>query len=108
VPEWTGPSDGWTDGQPEGGRAGGRTGRHFSRLDLVWVSSDIAKDARERWVPVTRDLDPVVTGIREHVGADEYVLQAQRFRDPPFITKRQDFRLRPSSSQPCGSWSCEW
>ena len=30
---------------------------------------------------------------------DEYVLPAQRFRNPPFNTARKELRLRPSSSQ---------
>lgn len=77
----------------------GLQGRHFSRLGLVWVSADIAKGGRERWVPVILDLAPIVDEIREVVGPEEYVLPAQRFRDPPFNTRRRDLRLRPSSSQ---------
>jgi hypothetical protein len=42
----------------------------------VWVSSDIAKGRRERWVPVIADLEGVVDEIRNHVAADEYVLPA--------------------------------
>jgi site-specific recombinase XerD len=77
----------------------GLQGRHFTRPGLVWVSADIAKGARERWVPVLTDLVPVTDEIRETVAVAEYVLPAQRFRDPPFNTRRQDLRLRPSSSQ---------
>jgi len=77
----------------------GLQGRHFARAGLVWVSADIAKGGRERWVPVLADLVLVVEEIRERVGEVEYVLPAQRFRDPPFNTQRQDLRLRPSSSQ---------
>jgi integrase/recombinase XerD len=77
----------------------GLQGRHFLRPGVVWVSADIAKGGRERWVPVIPDLAPVAEQIRQNVGHDEFVLPAQRFRDPPFNTKRQDLRLRPSSSQ---------
>jgi integrase len=65
----------------------------------VWVSADIAKGRRERWVPVIADLGPIAAEIRADVGLDEYVLPAQRFRYPPFNTARKDMRLRPSSSQ---------
>jgi integrase len=77
----------------------GLQGRHFTRPGLVWVSADIAKGARERWVPVLADLVPIADEIHDTVAAAEYVLPAQRFRDPPFNTQRQDLRLRPSSSQ---------
>jgi integrase len=46
----------------------GLQGRHFSRSGLVWVSPDIAKGGRERWVPVIPDLAAVVDEIREDVG----------------------------------------
>jgi len=45
------------------------------------------------------DLAPVVAEIVAHVGRDDYVLPAQRFRNPPFNTERQDLLQRPSSSQ---------
>lgn len=65
----------------------------------MWVSTDIAKGGRERWVPVIADLEPVVAEIRADVQTDEYVLPAQRFRDPPFNADRRDLRHQPSSSQ---------
>jgi integrase/recombinase XerD len=77
----------------------GLQGRHFARDGLVWVSHDIAKGGREGLVPVIPDLEPVVKEIRAHVAIDEYVLPAQRFRDPPFNTDRLDRRFRASSSQ---------
>jgi len=73
--------------------------RHLARRDWVWVSEDIAKGRRERWVPVLADLAPIVVEIVAHVAPDEYVLPAQRFRNPPFNTVRQDLSERPSSSQ---------
>ncbi|HEV3094052.1 MAG TPA: tyrosine-type recombinase/integrase [Solirubrobacteraceae bacterium] len=80
----------------------GLQGRHFQRDGFVWVSADIAKGGRERWVPVIADMELVVAEIRADVQADEYVLPAQRFRNPPFNTNRRDLRHRPSSSQALG------
>ncbi|MEA2493096.1 MAG: integrase/recombinase XerC, partial [Thermoleophilaceae bacterium] len=77
----------------------GLRGKHFERAGFVWVSADIAKGGRERWVPVIGDLVPVVTEIRAGVGEDEYVLPAMRFRDPPFNRRRLELAKRPSSSQ---------
>jgi len=54
----------------------------------VWVSADIAKGRRERWVPVIADLAPIAAEIRTDVGFDEYVLPAQRFRNPPSLLVR--------------------
>jgi integrase/recombinase XerD len=77
----------------------GLQGRHFARDGVVWVSSDIAKGGRERTVPVTLDLVDVVEEIRANVAVDEYVLPAQRFRNPPTNTERQELRFQPSSPQ---------
>ena len=77
----------------------GLRGEHFVPPGFIWVSPDIAKGGRERWLPVLDDLAPVVAEIVAHVGRDDYVLPAQRFRNPPFNTERQDLLQRPSSSQ---------
>jgi integrase len=77
----------------------GLKGEHFQRPGFIWVSADIAKGARERWVPVIADLAPIVDDIRAARGPDEYVLCAQRWRDAPWNTERMDLRLKPSSSQ---------
>ena len=77
----------------------GLQGSHFERAGFVQVSSDIAKGGRERWVPVIGELAPVVAEIRGNVARDEYVLPAQRFRNPPFNTERVDYARFPSSSQ---------
>jgi integrase len=68
----------------------GLQGRHFARPGFIWVAAEIAKGGRERWVPVTPDLVPIVAEIRGDVADREYVLPAQRFRDPPFNSQRQD------------------
>jgi len=77
----------------------GLQGRHFARDGFLWVSADIAKGGRERWVPVISDLALIVAEIRADVLLDEYVVPAQRFRNPPFNTDRRDLRHRSSSSQ---------
>lgn len=77
----------------------GLQGRHFRRGRFVWVSADIAKGGRERWVPVLGDLEPIVREIEWALADDEYVLPAQRFHDAPYNRRRMDLRTRPSSSQ---------
>jgi integrase/recombinase XerD len=77
----------------------GLQGRHFARGGFVWVSADIAKGGREHWVPVIADLESVVAEILADVRLEEYVLPAQRFRNPPFNTDRRDLRHQQSSSQ---------
>ena len=59
----------------------GFQGRHFRRPDLVHFSADIAKGNRERWVPVLSELAPIVREI-QRLEDDDYVLCAQRSRDP--------------------------
>lgn len=61
----------------------GLQGRHFARPGFVWVSPDIGKGHRERWVPVTMDLEPVVTEILTLIGLEDYVLPGQRSAGHP-------------------------
>ena len=56
----------------------GMQGKHFRRHGWVWVSADIGKGQKERWVPVIRDLELVWAEIAQHVAEDEYVIPAQR------------------------------
>jgi site-specific recombinase XerD len=49
-------------------------GRHFAREGLIWVSGEIAKGGRERWVPVIADLGPIVEEIRSREPTKHYVL----------------------------------
>jgi integrase/recombinase XerD len=77
----------------------GLQGRHFQREGWLWISADIGKGARERWVPVLPELEPVVREIRRTVGLDEYVIPAQRWRDPGANLRRGELSRRPSSSQ---------
>ena len=43
----------------------GLKGEHFQRDDFVWISPDIAKGQRERWVPVLNEARDVVDDIRD-------------------------------------------
>jgi integrase/recombinase XerC len=56
----------------------GVQGRHFARDGWVWVSGDIAKGGKERWLPVIPELEPVVAELQANVGADDHVLPALR------------------------------
>ena len=50
-------------------------------------------------MPVIADLAPVVDEIRANVADDEYVLPAQRFRDPGRNRDRRDYATTPASYQ---------
>jgi integrase len=52
----------------------GLQGKHFQRDNLIWVSADIAKGGRERFVPVVDDLLPVYEEIRRTTLNDQWVL----------------------------------
>src|SRR5215210_1654186 len=71
-------------------------GQDFAREGWIRI---VGKGAKQRWVPVLPELAPVVAEIRADVAHDEYVLPAQRFRDPGVNRTRQDYRLRRSSEQ---------
>lgn len=77
----------------------GLTGACFDRAGFVHVPTMIAKGGRERWVPVLPELEPVVTEILLDVDRDEFVLPAQRWRDPGVNQVRESLRSRPLSSQ---------
>ena len=51
-------------------------GRHFAREGWIWIPPELAKGGRERWIPVIRDVAPIVRDIRDHTSPDEYVLPA--------------------------------
>jgi integrase/recombinase XerC len=77
----------------------GLQGRHFERPGWIWISADIGKGNRERWIPVLVDLLPAVEDIRATVAHDDYVIPAQRWRDPGHNTSRIDLNKRPASRQ---------
>lgn len=81
------------------GELRGLQGRHFDRSNFVWISADIAKGKRERWVPVSEELSPVVREIRATFESDDYVLPAQRWRDPGVNREKTDKRKQPMSAK---------
>lgn len=66
----------------------GVTGTHFQRAGYVWVSKDIGKGGKERWIPVLPELQPVVEEILATVATDEHVLHALRNTRDPDLKKR--------------------
>ena len=76
----------------------GFQGRHFRRPDLVHISADIAKGNRERWVPILPELAPTVREV-QRLEDDDYVLCAQRWRDPGINREKEDKRKHPASTQ---------
>lgn len=77
----------------------GLQGRHFRRPGWIWISADIGKGGRERWIPVVVDLLPVVERIRATVNDDEYVIPAERWRDPGANTSKVQLYRRQASRQ---------
>jgi integrase/recombinase XerC len=77
----------------------GLQGRHFERQGWIMVSADIAKGGSGRPIPVIAEVLGIIEDIRATVGYDEYVLPAQRWRDPSRNRERIDLKLVPSSSQ---------
>lgn len=77
----------------------GLQGRHFRRPGWLWISPDIGKGGRERWVPLLPELLSIAEDIRRTVADDEYVLPAQRWRDPGENTVRADLKKRPMSAK---------
>ncbi len=54
-------------------------GLHFTRKGWLLVSAEMAKGGRERWIPVMRDLEPVVEEIGETTTHGDFVLPATRW-----------------------------
>jgi integrase/recombinase XerD len=76
----------------------GLQGRHLQRAGTVWVSPDIAKGRRERYLPITADLAPIVNEIRSHVEPNEYVLSALWIMGPPHSRDPLECRWHPVSA----------
>lgn len=78
----------------------GLQGRHFERDGFIWVSADIAKGGRERYVPIVEELYALVDEILSTVGGSHYVLTATRWADPPFNTRRHAVPEKPMAAKP--------
>lgn len=75
-------------------------GYHLARPGFVWVSPDIAKGGRERWVPLPRHLDAMVADILAQVEPAEFVLcgQAKGLAGPSKTRYHKLYRDRPMSA----------
>lgn len=80
----------------------GLQGRHFRRPGWIWVSKDIAKGGRERWVPVIADLEPVYNEIVNNVGDDRYVIPSSRWVNPGVNTVHANVDTKPISGHGLG------
>lgn len=77
----------------------GLQGRHFRRPGFVWVSQDIGKGGRERYIPVLPELADTWGEIARSCGDTEYVLPAQRWRDPGTNKRQRSLTEKPMSPQ---------
>lgn len=77
----------------------GLQGRHFRRPGFVWISADIAKGHKERWVPVIDDLQRSWQEIALWTADDEFVIPARRWLNPPVNTRWRELAKQSSSSQ---------
>lgn len=66
----------------------GLQGRHLRRPGFIWVSADIAKGGKERWIPLTPELAPIAEEIAAKVADNHYVFSAQRWRNPGVNTQK--------------------
>jgi integrase/recombinase XerD len=64
------------------GELAGLQGRHFEREGWTWLSADITKGKRERWVPVIGELESVAEEICSTVAAEHYIIPGGRQPDP--------------------------
>lgn len=82
----------------------GFRGYHFRREGYIWVSRDIGKGGRERFIPILDDLAPVVEEIRAAIEPDHFVFPAQRWRNPnvDHVEKRD---LNDQAASPQAIWN---
>lgn len=77
----------------------GLRGEHYARDGWVWISPDIAKGGRERWVPVLPEYRDTADEIRANVAWDEYVTPSRQVMNPPDNTVWEERRTKPASPQ---------
>lgn len=77
----------------------GLQGKHFRRDGFIEVTAETGKGSKARWVAVAPGLRDVVAEVLQNVGFEEYVLPAQRWRNPPRNTERESLSNRPVSPQ---------
>lgn len=52
----------------------GLQGRHFRRAGWIWISPDIGKGGKERWLPVLADIRELAIDLGEQLADDDYML----------------------------------
>jgi site-specific recombinase XerD len=73
---------------------------HLLRPGFVWVSAEIGKGGRERFIPIIEELEPIIADILDTSSALDYVLTATRWVDPPFNTQRRKIPGQPMAPKP--------
>jgi integrase/recombinase XerC len=81
------------------GEMRGLRGEHIQRPGWIWISSEIAKGARERWVPIISELLPVIEDARRTVALDHYVIAGGSAGGWGTNTFQREHPERPLSTQ---------
>jgi integrase len=76
----------------------GLQGKHFERDGYVWVSRDIGKGGKERWIPVLVDLEPMVEEILREIPHGAYVIPGRRSKGHPTPAEMYDVDKKVSAS----------
>lgn len=77
----------------------GLQGRHLARDGWIWVSEDIGKGSKERWLPVITELEPIVDEIRTLITEPaQHVLPGRRRANPPHGSEMIDVTVAQSHS----------
>lgn len=71
--------------------------RHFQRPGAIWVSPDIAKGGRQRFVPVLAELEAVVADIVQTAGPHDFVIPGRRPRGGRAALSFREMPLSPCS-----------
>lgn len=72
--------------------------RHFERQGAVWISPDIGKGGRERFIPVLPELEAIVAEILEHTEPGDYIIPTRRS-----LGGRRPGAYRELPKQPCAT-----
>lgn len=73
-------------------------GMHLAREGWLWISSDIGKGHKERWVPVLSEFAPTVNEMVALVQQDSLVLPGRRWIDPRFSDEQRDVEASMAAS----------
>lgn len=73
--------------------------RHLARPGWIWVSPDIGKGGKERFIPILPELEAIVAEIHQDRTGDEYILCSRQTINPPANTKWRIDKHRPLSGR---------